>query len=99
MSIDATQGYDLSTTGVLAELSATGDDPLYGFQVAADNGSAVTLEVEIEGGGSGPFTLISKQTGRLDDGFFAPEAETIRIRNTSTAADTADVVLGSGGIA
>jgi hypothetical protein len=98
MTINATDNYDLSTTGVLAELTNTSSDPLYGFQVAVDNGSAITFEVEIEGGGSDPFIVVSTQTDRIDDGFFAPEADTIRIRNTTTATDTAEAVLGSGGI-
>jgi len=98
MTLDEIENYDLSTTGTIVELTATASDELYGFQFESDGGGTVDLEVVIDGGTATDFTVFSTTSeNRVDSGFVGPEVVDIRLRNTSTANDTADAILGSGG--
>jgi hypothetical protein len=88
--------YDLSTTDTIVELTATSSDELYGFDIDAD--AAVDYVVEIRGGTVGYIAVNDFiDTTFVSSGFTGPEVVDIRIRNTSTANGTADVILGSGG--
>jgi hypothetical protein len=90
------EGYDLSTTGTVVELENTSSDEIYGFTV--DGGAPVDYAIDIRGG-----TVGYKKVDDFADvtfifeGFEGPEVVGVRIRNTSTASGTADVILGSGG--
>jgi len=54
--------------------------------------------VVIDGGTATDFIVFSTTSeNRVDSGFVGPEVVDIRLRNTSTANDTADAILGSGG--
>jgi len=98
MTLDEIENYDLSTTGTIVELTATASDELYGFQFESDGGATVDLEVVIDGGTATDFIVFSTTSeNRVDSGFVGPEVVDIRLRNTSTANDTADAILGSGG--
>jgi len=98
MTLDEIENYDLSTTGTIVELTATSSDELYGFQFESDGGSTVDLEVVIDGGTATGFVVFSTTSeNRVDSGFVGPEVVDIRLRNTSTANDTADAIIGSGG--
>jgi len=98
MTLDEIENYDLSTTGTIVELTATSSDELYGFQFESDGGASVDLEVVIDGGTATDFIVFSTTSeNRVDSGFVGPEVVDIRLRNTSTANDTADAIIGSGG--
>jgi len=98
MTLDEIENYDLSTTGTIVELTATASDELYGFQFKSDGGATVDLEVVIDGGTVQDFTVFSATTeNRVDSGFVGPEVVDVRLRNTTTANDTADAIIGSGG--
>jgi hypothetical protein len=88
--------YDLSTTDTIVELTATSSDELYGFDIGAT--ASADFVVEIRGGTVG-FIQVNEFVGTdfVSSGFRGPEVVDIRIRNTSTASGTADVILGSGG--
>jgi uncharacterized protein (DUF697 family) len=88
--------YDLSTTDTIVELTATSSDELYGFDIDAT--ASADFVIEIRGGTVG-FIQVDEFLGAafVSSGFTGPEVVDIRIRNTSTANGTADVILGSGG--
>jgi uncharacterized protein (DUF697 family) len=88
--------YDLSTTDIIVELTATESDELYGFDIDAT--ANADFVVEIAGNVVG-FIPVDEFLGTdfVSSGFSGPEVVGIRIRNTSTASGTADVILGSGG--
>jgi hypothetical protein len=88
--------YDLSTTDTIVELTDTSSDELYGFDIDTD-GATADFVVEIRGGTVG-FIQVDEFLGAafVSSGFTGPEVVGIRIRNTSTANGTADVILGSG---
>jgi hypothetical protein len=88
--------YDLSTTDTIAELTATGSDELYGFDIDAT--ATADFVIEIRGGTAG-YIQVDEFLGAafVSSGFSGPEVVDIRIRNTSTANGTADAILGSGG--
>lgn len=87
-------GYDLSSTGTIVEVTANhGSD--VGWNVQA--GSAVDLVIEVRGNDVGWQTHKSVSSATEEnDGATLPEARRVRIRNTTTAADTADALLGVG---
>jgi hypothetical protein len=90
------EGYDLSTTGTVVELTNTSSDEFYGFLIEAT--AAVDFILEVEGGTVGPIQVDSfSATDSVNDGFEGPETVDIRLKNTSTASGTADAILGSGG--
>lgn len=85
--------YDLSTTDTIVELSTT-DGRQLGWYI--DGTGSVDYVVEIRGENVGWKEIDSyTNTTSVDDGLIAPEAERVRIRNTSTNnGETADVLLG-----
>lgn len=85
-------GYDLSSTGTIVEASVR-DGPRVGWNVKA--GTAVDLVVEVRGDDTDWIThkSVSSATDE-NDGATIPEARYVRIQNTTTAADTADALLG-----
>jgi hypothetical protein len=91
-----TVNYDLSTTDTIVELTATSSDELYGFDIDAT--ASADFVIEIRGGTVG-FIKVDEFPGTdfVSSGFQGAEVVGIRIRNTSTASGTADVILGSGG--
>jgi len=106
MTNDEIQNYDLSTTGVIVELTDTASDEIYGFLIEAT--ASVDFVVEVSGGTVGPIQVDSfGGTSSVNSGFEGPEVVDIfegpevvdiRIRNTTTAGgETADAILGSGG--
>jgi hypothetical protein len=88
--------YDLSTTDTIVELTATSSDEVYGFDIDAT--ASADFVIEIRGGTVG-FIQVDEFVGTafVSDGFAGPEVVDIRIKNTSTANGTANVILGSGG--
>jgi hypothetical protein len=88
--------YDLSTTDTIVELTATSSDEVYGFDIDAT--ASADFVIEIRGGTVG-YIQVDEFLGAafVSSGFTGPEVVDIRIRNTSTASGTADVILGSGG--
>jgi hypothetical protein len=88
--------YDLSTTDTIVELTATSSDEVYGFDIDAT--ASADFVIEIRGGTVG-YIQVDEFLGAafVSSGFTGPEVADIRIRNTSTANGTADVILGSGG--
>jgi hypothetical protein len=88
--------YDLSTTDTVVELTATGSDEVYGFDIDATASADFVIEIRGETVG---FIQVDEfvATDFVSSGFQGPEVVGIRIRNTSTASGTADVILGSGG--
>jgi hypothetical protein len=88
--------YDLSTTDTIVELTATSSDEVYGFDIDAT--ASADFVIEIRGGTVG-YIQVDEFLGStfVSSGFTGPEVVDIRIRNTSTASGTADVILGSGG--
>jgi hypothetical protein len=88
--------YDLSTTDTIVELTATSSDEVYGFDIDAT--ASADFVIEIRGGTVG-YIQVDEFAGAafVSSGFTGPEVVDIRIRNTSTASGTADVILGSGG--
>jgi len=98
MTNDEIKNYDLSTTGVIVELTDTSSHEIYGFLIEAT--ASVDFVVEVSGGTVGPIQVDSfGGTSSVNSGFEGPEVVDIRIRNTTTAAagETADAILGSGG--
>jgi hypothetical protein len=91
-----TVDYDLSTTDTVVELTATSSDELYGFDIDAT--ASADFVIEIRGGTVG-YIQVDEFAGTdfVSSGFQGPEVVDIRIKNTSTANGTADVILGSGG--
>jgi hypothetical protein len=92
------EGFDLSSTGAIVELENTSSDTTYGFTVDAT--ASADFVVEIRGGTVGYKStpdLTFQDTDGFSEAFRGPEAVDVRIRNTSTANGTADVILGSGG--
>jgi hypothetical protein len=88
--------YDLSTTNTIVELTATSSDEVYGFDIDAT--ASADFVIEIRGGTVG-YIQVDEFLGAafVSSGFTGPEVVDIRIRNTSTANGTANVILGSGG--
>jgi hypothetical protein len=88
--------YDLSTTGTIVELTATSSDESYGFDIDATMSADFVIEIR---GGTVGFIQVDEFVGTdfVTSGFQGPEVVDIRVRNTSTASGTADVILGSGG--
>jgi hypothetical protein len=88
--------YDLSTTDTIVELTATSSDEVYGFDIDAT--ASADFVIEIRGGTVG-YIQVDEFLGAafVSSGFTGPEVVDIRIKNTSTASGTADVILGSGG--
>jgi len=84
-------GYDLSSTGTIIELDAS-DIISAGWQVTA--GTAADYEVEIDIDDTTHVIDTYSDETRVDGGAWIPEANTIRIKNTSTAQDTAAVGIG-----
>jgi len=98
MTNDEIKDYDLSTTGVIVELTQTSSEEIYGFLIEAT--ASVDFAVEVSGGTVGPIQVDSfAGVSSVNSGFEGPEVVDIRIRNTTTAAagETADAILGSGG--
>jgi len=98
MTNDEIENYDLSTTGVIVELTDTSSHEIYGFLIEAT--ATVDFVIEVSGGTVGPFQIDSFAAASfINSGFEGPEVVDIRIRNTTTAAagETADAILGSGG--
>jgi hypothetical protein len=88
--------YDLSSTDTIVELKATSSDVVYGFDVDAT--ASADFVIEIRGGTVGYIEVNEfLQRTLISSGFTGPEVVDIRIKNTSTANGTADVILGSGG--
>jgi hypothetical protein len=96
MSSTSTVDFDLSSTGIVAQLPLTHTDQNFGVQFESD--AAVDVVIEIAGR-DGPFFAIREfsQVQRIDDGFQGPEVDTVRLRTTSTATGTADALVGAGG--
>jgi hypothetical protein len=96
MTAVVNQDFDLSSSGTVVELRLTQSDQNYGFQF--ESTAAVDVVIEIAANDS-PFFEVRSFSGvdRIDDGFQAPEADTVRLRTISTAAGTADALLGGGG--
>lgn len=92
---DEASGYDLSTQGTIVEASCA-DGPEVGWNVQA--GTAVDLAIEVRGNDVGWTThkTVSSVTTE-NGGATLPEARRVRIRNTTTAADTAEALLGVSG--
>jgi hypothetical protein len=88
--------YDLSTTDTIVELTGTSSDEVYGFDIDAT--ASADFVIEIRGGTVG-YIQVDEFLGAafVSNGFTGPEVVDIRIKNTSTAGGTADVILGSGG--
>lgn len=84
--------YDLSSTGTIVEL-VTGGAARIGWRVEAGSNADYVVEIT---GNDVQWMQIDSYSGvsSIDDGKIAPEALKVRIRNTSTVADTADVLLG-----
>lgn len=86
-------GYDLSTTGTIVEINT---DTLLevGWQITGSG--SVDYKVQIQPEKSSNWYDVESYSGvnNVDDGMVAPEAFRTRIKNTSTANNTADVVLG-----
>lgn len=91
---DEASGYDLNTEGTIVEVTANhGSD--VGWNVKA--GTAVDLVIEVRGDDVGWQThKTASATTDENDGATLPEARRVRIRNTTTAADTAEALLGVG---
>jgi len=91
---DEANGYDLSSTGTVVELTREAGSRL-GWRL--EGTAAVDYVVEIKGDDVG-WLQIQSYSGAtsIDDGKNAPEAHRCRIRNTTTAADgeTVDALLG-----
>jgi hypothetical protein len=84
--------YDLSSPGTVVSLRDTGAATAFGFTI--ETTAPVTFVVESVPETAGPFRLETFQnTTAISDGFEAPEATAIRIRNITTATGTADAVL------
>jgi hypothetical protein len=84
--------YDLSSTDTIVELVMGGASRI-GWRIEA--GANADYVVEIAGNNT-DWLQIDSYSGvsSVDDGKIAPEALKVRIRNTSTTASTADVLLG-----
>jgi hypothetical protein len=96
MTNEETEGADLSTTGVIAELSDTSTHERYGIIVDAT--AAADFEIRIKGGTVGPVTVESfSSTDSIQTRLAGPEVVDIQLVNTTTASGTADVIIGSGG--
>jgi hypothetical protein len=90
------EGADLSTTGVLVELTDTSTHERYGIVVDAT--ASADFEIRIKGGTVGPVTVQSfTGTDSIQTRLAGPEVVDIQVANTSTASGTADVIVGSGG--
>jgi hypothetical protein len=89
-------GYDLSSTGTIADINC---ESLLELGWIVVGGSATDYAVDIQPEGSSNWYTIDTYSGvtSIDDGVVSPEAGRVRIRNTATVSDTADVVLGVGG--
>jgi len=89
---DEANGYDLNSTGTIVEASCA-DGPKVGWNITA--GTAVDLVIEVKGNDTGwlEHKAVSAVTDE-NDGATLPEARYVRVRNTTTAADTADALLG-----
>jgi hypothetical protein len=87
-------GYDLQTTGAAIELQSTPNKTTYSFSIQAT--AAVAYVVEIRGD-AGTYSQVGFVDGEppVSEGFEAPEAVDVRIRNITTAPARADVVLGA----
>jgi len=86
-------GYDLSSTDTILKINT--ETLLYlGWQI--NGGSAADYVVEIQPENSSTWYQIDSYSSvtSVDDGVTAPEADFVRVRNTTTVADTADVVIG-----
>lgn len=86
--------YDLSQRGVMAELRGTADSETYSFTIASTTPAEYVVETR---GKTTDFTVISdfSATTVVSSGLEAPQVVDIRIRNTTTANGTADVLLGA----
>jgi hypothetical protein len=85
--------YDLSTTGPIVAVRDENASS-YGFSINAT--TPATFVVERVGDVRGVYeTETFPRATTISSGFDAPEADTVRIRNTSISAGTADVVLNS----
>lgn len=86
-------GYDLSSTGTIVEYEVGPEDTRIGYVGTATASANYALEVR---GRNVGWVEVSTDSGTtLDGGREAPEITTARIRNTSTASGTVDLVLGS----
>lgn len=86
-------GYDLSSTGTVIEYGISNDDAYIGYFGTAT--ASVDYVLEVRGRDVG-WTQVDTASGTtIDGGKNAPEAHKARLRNTTTASGTADVVLGS----
>jgi hypothetical protein len=86
--------YDLSTTDTIVELTKTAADTVYGYDISST--AAADFVIEVRGSAVG-YLVVDEfaATTSVSSGFRGPEIVDIRIRNTSTANGTADVILGS----
>lgn len=88
---DEAVDYDLSSTGTIAEVNAGADK--VGVRIEA-TGSA-SYEIEVEGHDAGPFTEATfSAVSSVDTVVEVPEAVYVRVKNTSTASETADALVG-----
>ena len=93
---DEASDYDLSSTGTIVEAPVNYEDNHISWNVKP--GTAVTLVVEVKGNNTGWLThKTASDTTDENDSATLSEARRVRIRNTTTAADTADALLGVGG--
>jgi hypothetical protein len=84
--------YDLSTTDTIVSVRAAEDASTYGFSIQAT--AAATFVIEAIGDTRGVYdTTTFQSTTAVSSGFEAPEADAVRIKNTTTATGNADVIL------
>lgn len=86
--------FDLSETDTIVSLADISDKSTVGFTIEAT--TPVTFAVELIADSRGVFETISfPNTAAVTSGFEAPEADAIRIKNTTTATGTADAILNA----
>jgi hypothetical protein len=84
--------YDLSTTDTIVSVRAAESASTYGFTLQAT--APATFVVELIGATRGIYeTQTFSNTTAISSGFEAPEADAVRIRNTTTASGTVDAIL------
>lgn len=88
-------GHDLNNTGTILELDVS-ESLWLGWNVTA--GSAADYEVEIDVDDTTHTIDSYSSVTSIDDGVIAPEAKKLRIKNTTTVNDTADVALGGASL-
>lgn len=88
---DETKDYDLSTTGTIVEIESGADE----FGLYLSPAASADYVLEAEGHDVGPIQLesFSAITSGIDKTYSYPAGITFRLRNTTTASDTADSIL------